>query len=116
MPDKGFTATFISNTGKTLRQYNISGWKLYFVRALMGLFVLLVLGAAIIVLYGFINIGKTERMREEISQLQDSLAQRRYIEARLESIEGELQQLYEYRQRLENIAAMISTPEDSLEQ
>lgn len=115
MPEKGFTATFISNTGKTLRQFNIIGWKLHLTRVFMALFVLLVSAAAIIVAYGLINAGETDRLREKISQLQDSLAVRRYIESRLENMEYEIQRLHEFRQRLENITSLISVPEDSLE-
>lgn len=115
MPEKGFTATFISNTGKTLRQFNIVGWKLYLTRILMALFVLLVSTAVIIVAYGFINAGETARLKREISELHDSLVLRRNIESRLESMEYEIQQLHEFRQRLENITSLISTQEDSLE-
>ena len=81
----------------------------------MALFVLLVSAAAIIVAYGLINAGETAKLREEISQLQDSLTVRRNIETRLENMGYELQQLHEFRQRLENITSMISTPQDSLE-
>jgi len=115
MPENGFTATFISNTGRTLHQFNIIGWKLFLARVLMALFVLLVSAAAIIVAYGLINAGETAKLREEISQLQDSLTVRRNIETRLENMGYELQQLHEFRQRLENITSMISTPQDSLE-
>lgn len=116
MPEKGFTATFISNTGKTLHQFNISGWKLYLARALLALIVLLVSVSSIIVAYGLLNAGETEKLRIEILQLEDSLATRRNIETRLESLELEIQQLHEYRQRLENIVAEIPIQEDSLEQ
>jgi Tfp pilus assembly protein PilN len=116
MPEKGFTATFVSNTGKTPRQFKIIGWKLYLIRVLMALFVLLVSAAAIIVAYGLINVEEIARLRENISQLQDSLIVRRNIEARLENMEYEIQQLHEFRQRLENITSHISAPEDSLEQ
>ncbi|NOQ21239.1 MAG: hypothetical protein GQ565_01140 [Candidatus Aegiribacteria sp.] len=116
MPEKGFTATFISNTGKTLYQFNVSGWKLYLARLFMALLVLLVSASVIIVAYGLINVGETGKLRSEMLQLQDSLATRRNIEARVESLELEIQQLHEYRQRLENIAAGIPIPEDSLEQ
>ncbi len=114
MPEKGFTATFISNTGKTLHQFNINGWKLYLVRILMALVVLLISASVIIVAYGLLNAGETGSLRDEILHLQDSLAARRNIEARLETIELEIQQLHEYRQRLENIATEIPIPEDSL--
>ncbi len=116
MTEKGFTATFISNTGKTLHQFNVSGWKLYLVRVLMALIVLLVSASAIIVAYGLINAGETVKLRSEILQLQDSLGTRRNIETRLEILELEIQQLHEYRQRLENVVAVIPIPEDSLEQ
>ncbi len=116
MPEKGFTATFISNTGKTLHQFNIVGWKLYLARVLMALVVLLLSSAAIIVAYGLINAGDTAKLRSDILHLQDSLAARRNIEDRVESLEYEIQQRHEYRQKLENIAAGIPVPEDSLEQ
>ena len=115
MPEKGFTATFISNTGKTLHQFNISGWKLNFLRVLLALVVLLITASSIIVAYGVLNAGETGKLRNEILQLQDSLATRRNIEARLEILESEVQQLHEYRQKLENILAEIPIPEDSLE-
>ncbi len=115
MPEKGFTAMFISNTGKTRHQFNISGAKLYFMRILIALFVLLVTASSIIVAYGVLNAGETEKLRSEILHLQDSLATRRNIEARLESLESEIQQLHEYRQNLENIVVEIPIPEDSLE-
>jgi hypothetical protein len=114
MPEKGFTATFISNTGKTLRQYDISGWKLYVARVLLALVVLLISAAAVIVAYGFINAGETDRLRGEISDLQDSLAQRRTIEARIDAMEIRLQYLEGYRKKLENIAGLVSAQEDSL--
>lgn len=116
MAEKGFTATFISNRGKKLHRYNVSGWKLYLARVLMAFVVLLLSTAFIMVAYGLINAGETERMRNEISRLQDSLAVRRNIEARLEIIEDQIQQLHEQRRRLENITAGIPTSEDSLEQ
>ncbi len=114
MPEKGFTATFISNTGKTLRQYDISGWKLYMARVLLAIVVLLLSAAAVIVTYGFINAGETESLRGEISHLQDSLAQRQTLESRLDVIETRLQYLEGYRKKLENIAGLIPAPEDSL--
>ena len=55
------------------------------------------------------------KLRSEILQLQDSLATRRNIEARLENLETQIQQLHEYRQRLENIVVEIPIQEDSLE-
>lgn len=115
MPEKGFTATFISNTGKTLHQFNISGPRLYFLRVLMALAVLLLTASSIIVAYGLVNAGETGKLRSEILQLQDSLATRRNIEARLESLESQIQQLHEYRQKLENIVVEIPIPEDSHE-
>ena len=81
----------------------------------MALFVLLVSASSIIIAYGLINAGETAKLREEISQLRDSLTVRRNIETRLESMEYELQQLHEFRQRLENITSLISAPQDSLE-
>lgn len=115
MPEKGFTVMFISNTGKTHRQFNISGPKLYFLRILLALAVLLITASSIIVAYGVLNVGETEKLRSEILQLQDSLATRRNIEARLESLESEIQRLREYRQNLESIVVEIPIPEDSLE-
>ncbi len=116
MSEKGFTVTFISNKGKKLHQLNISGWKLYIARIFMALIVLLLSLAIIVVAYGLLNAGETAKLRRGILQLQDSLVTRRNIEVRLESLEYEIQQLHEYRQRLENIAAGIPVPEDSLEQ
>ena len=116
MPEKGFTATFISNSGKKLRQYKITGWKLYLTRLLMAFLLLLVLSAAIIVAYAFITAGDTAGLREKVSRLQDSLAGQRNIEARLEDMEYDIQQLHEFRLRLENITRTISPQEDSLEQ
>ncbi len=116
MPEKGFTATFISNTGKTVRQFKVSGWKLYLARFFMALIVLLLSSAVIIVTYGLINAGNIALLRSEMLQLQDSLATRRNIEVRLENLESEIQQLQEYRQRLENILSGIPVLEDSLEQ
>ncbi len=115
MPEKGFTATFISNTGKTLRQFNVSGPKLYILRVLMGLAVLLITASSIIVAYGLLNAGETDKLRSEILQLQDSLAARRNIEVRLQRLESEIQQLHEYREKLEKILVEIPIPEDSLE-
>lgn len=115
MSEKGFTATFISNTGKTLRQYDVSGWKLYLARVVLALAVLLIAGAAALVVYGVMNAGETERLREEISLLQDSLAERRSLDARLEILENRIQYIYGYRKKLENIAALIPASEDSLE-
>ncbi|RKZ11257.1 hypothetical protein DRQ25_00135 [Candidatus Fermentibacteria bacterium] len=114
MPEKGFTATFISNTGKTLHQFNVSGPKLYILRVLMGFAVLLITASSIIVAYGLLSAGETDKLRSEILQLQDSLAVRRNIEVRLESLESEIQQLIEYREKLENILVEIPMPEDSL--
>ncbi|MFO8182912.1 MAG: hypothetical protein R6U39_01930 [Candidatus Aegiribacteria sp.] len=115
MPEKGFTATFISNTGKTLRQYDISGWKLYLARVVLALAVLLIVGAAVLVVYGIMNAGETQRLREEISLLQDSLSDKRSLEARLETLETRIQYVYGYRKKLENIAALVPASEDSLE-
>ncbi|MCD4848869.1 MAG: hypothetical protein K8R76_11850 [Candidatus Aegiribacteria sp.] len=116
MPEKGFTATFISNSGKTHHQFNVSGWKLHLTRVMLALFVLVVSAAAAIVAFGLMETGETDRLREEISMLQDSLAVRRNIEARLESIELNLEQLGSFRQRIENIASTISLQVDTLEQ
>lgn len=115
MPEKGFTATFISNSGKTHRQFNISGWKLHLTRVILALFVLMVSVAATIVALGLFEAGETERLREEVSRLQDSLVIRRNIEMRLESIEKKLEQLSNFRQRIENIAGIISPQLDSPE-
>ncbi|MCK5064433.1 MAG: hypothetical protein KAQ97_04085 [Candidatus Fermentibacteraceae bacterium] len=115
MPEKGFTATFISNSGKTHYQFNISGWKLHLTRIILALFVLSVSAAVVIVALGLIESGETERLREEISSLQDSLATRRNIEARLENVEEQLEQLGYFRQRIENIAGTISPQLDSPE-
>ncbi len=116
MPEKGFTATFISNSGRVLRQFDISGWKLVIFRVLLALVVLLVSTAAVVVAYGFINSGETGRLRQEISLLEDSLARRNSIEARLDNLETRLQYLYGYQKKIENIAGFISGPDDSLEQ
>ncbi len=115
MPEKGFTATFISNSGKTHHQFNISGWKLHLSRVILALFVLIVSAAVVIVALGLIETGETDRLREEISSLQDSLVIRRNIEARLENIEENLEQLGSFRQRIENIAGIISPQLDSPE-
>ncbi|MCK4506784.1 MAG: hypothetical protein KAW14_14300 [Candidatus Aegiribacteria sp.] len=115
MSEKGFTATFISNSGKTHHQFNVNGWKLHLIRVILALFVLMVSAAAAIVAFGFIEGGETDRLREEISRLQDSLAIRRNIEVRLESIEMNLEQLGIFRQRIENIASTISPQVDSPE-
>ncbi len=115
MTEKGFTATFISNSGKTHHQFNVSGWKLHLTRVILALFVLMVSAAAAIVAFGFIEGGETERLREEISRLQDSLAIRRNIEVRLLNIEMTLEQLGIERQRIENIASTISPQVDSQE-
>ncbi|MCK5115937.1 MAG: hypothetical protein KAR44_05015 [Candidatus Aegiribacteria sp.] len=115
MSEKGFTATFISNTGKTHHRFNISGSKLYLLRILMALAVLLITASSIIVAFGMLNAGEMGKLRDEILQLQDSLATRRNIEARLEILESEIQHLREYRRRLENILVEIPIAEDSLE-
>ncbi len=81
----------------------------------MALAVLLITASSIIVAYGMLNAGETGKLRSEILLLQDSLATRRNIEARLESLESEIQQLREYRRKLENIAVEIPIPEDSLQ-
>ncbi|OPL19690.1 MAG: hypothetical protein AVO35_01580 [Candidatus Aegiribacteria sp. MLS_C] len=121
MPEKGLTATkgvkaiFISNTGKTLRQYNISGWKLYLARGVMAFVVLLVSSAIFVVAYGLMNAGETGRLRAEMTHLQDSLAQRQSLELRIDAMEARLQYLEGYRRKLENIASLVSpTAEDSL--
>jgi len=116
MPEKGFTATFISNTGKTLRQFRITGWKLYLTRFLLGLAIMLVLGGGVVIAYGMLNARELQDLREEVVLLEDSLARRRHLESRLEIVEQELQLLRTYRRKLENIATMIRIPEDSLEQ
>ena len=116
MPEKGFSVIFVSNTGKAPHQIKVNGWKLYLARVLMAMIVVLLLSAVIIVAYGLLNVGETDKLRSEILQLQDSLAIRRNVEVRLESLELEIQQLREYRQRLENIAAGIPVQVDSLEQ
>ena len=115
MPEKGFTATFISNSGKTHHQFNVSGWKLHLSRVMLGMFVLIVCAAAAIVAFGFIETGETDRLKEDISRLQDSLAVRRNIEVRLENIEMSLEKLGVFRQRIENIASTISPQVDSTE-
>ena len=115
MPEKGFTAAFISNSGKTHRQFNISGWKLHLIRVILALFVLMVSAAAAIIAFGFMEAGEKDSLRDEITSLQDSLAIRRNIEARLERIEMNLEQLGEARQRIENIASTISPQIDSPE-
>ena len=112
MSEKGFTATFISNSGKTHHQFNVSGWKLHLTRVILALFVLMVSVAAAIVTFGFLEAGETDRLRNEIDRLQDSLAIRRNIEARLENIEMNLEQLGDARQRIENIASTISPQVD----
>lgn len=113
MPEKGFTATFISNSGKTHRQFNISGWKLHLIRIILALFVLMVSAAAAIIAFGFMEAGETDSLRNEVTRLQDSLVIRRNIEARLEKIEMNLEQLGDVRQRIENIASTISPQVDS---
>lgn len=115
MSEKGFTATFISNTGKSLRQYDISGWKLYLARVVLALAVLLIIGSAVLVVYGIMNTGETQRLREEISRLQDSLAERQSLEARLETLETRIQYIYGYRKKLESIATLVPAPDDSLQ-
>ena len=116
MPGKGFTATFISNSGNTLRQFNISGWKLFLLRVVLALLVLLVSTSVVIVAYGLINSGETGRMRQEISQLQDSLARRQSMETRIELLENRIEYLYGYRKKIENLASLIEQPADSLQQ
>lgn len=115
MPDKGFTATFFSHTGKTHRQFNISGWKLHLLRITLALFVLLVSAAVTIIAFGLLKSGEVSILREEVSRLRDSLVVRRHIEVRLESIEEELLLIRNFRQRMEKMACLISPREDSIE-
>ena len=79
----------------------------------MGFAVLLITASSIIVAYWLLNVGETDKLRREILLLQDSLAVRRNIEVRLETLESEIQQLIEYREKLENILVEIPAPEDS---
>lgn len=115
MPDKGFTATFISNTGKTIRQIKVSGWKLHAARVLLALAVLLLSAAVVVIAYGLINAEENRNLRAEILKLQDSLEIRRDMEARLVRVQSELQELREFRQRLENMSTLLPVPEDSTE-
>jgi len=112
--EKGFTAHFVSHSGKTHRRFEIRGWKLHAVRALLALLVLLVSAAVAVTALGLLQSGELERLRTENAALEDSLSERGRIEARLSGIELDLQRMREDREIIENMAGAISPVGESV--
>jgi len=112
--DKGFTAYFISHSGKTHRKLDISGWKLIMLRAGLAFVVLLLAAAVIVTALGLITAGELNGLREQVSNLQDSLTVRIYTDARLNAIEDQLEQILANRVLIENMAGLLPPDSDTL--
>jgi len=111
--DKGFTAYFVSHSGKTNRRFEINGWKLHFVRGLLALAVLLMSAAVVITALGLLQSGELERLRTENARLEDSLSVRGFLEARLAAVEADLAAIREDRLIIENMAGIITPVMDT---
>ncbi|GEM_PF-465204 len=113
MPEKGFTATFVSNTGRYVRRYDVSGWKLVLLRLVIAAVVLVITAAVIVTAFGLLNAGERHRLAEEIAGLRDSLTLQQGLEMRMELLEQKLKLLDEYETKMEHVASVISPGEDS---
>jgi hypothetical protein len=111
--DKGFTAYFVSYSGKTHHRFEISGWKLHTARAILALAVLLLSAAVVITALGLLQSSELERLRTENARLEDSLSVRGFLEARLVAVEADLARIREDRLIIENMAGIITPVTDS---
>lgn len=115
MPDKGFTLSILPHGGKPPRQFEFRGTKLAFLRAGVLLFVLLLAGALTIVMTGSEAVTSASGLRRRIADLEDSLVDARSMEARLDSVEAELERIQVVRARIESLATAVGpVPGDSL--
>ncbi len=112
--DKGFTAYFISHSGKTHRKLDISGWKLILLRAGLAFMVILFAAAVIVTALGLMTAGELTGLREQVSRLQDSLTIGIYTDARLNIIEDQLEQILADRILIENMAGLLPPDSDTL--
>ena len=114
MPDKGgFTLAILPHDGKRGRHYDISGWKKVFFRAAILVAAVLLIAAVVIVVFGVVSTEETKQLSTEVSALQDSLEKLTNIDARLNNIQRELEEIREARVFIENLATMASG-EDSI--
>ena len=114
MPDKGgFTLAILPHDGKRGRHYDISGWKQVFFRAAILVVAVLLIAAVVIVVSGAVSTEETKQLSIEVSALQDSLEKLTNIDARLNNIQRELEEIREARVFIENLATMASG-EDSI--
>lgn len=111
--DKGFTAYFVSYSGKTHHRFEISGWKLHLARGLLALAVLLLSAAVAITALGLLQADELERLRGENARLEDSLSVRGFTEARLAAIEADLAAIREDRRIIENMAGILTPVTDA---
>ncbi len=103
--DKSFTVNIIPHDAtRSRREWTISGRKQVVFRFLMALFVLAVLGSAVVLSAGTAEFTRTAALREKNSLLADSLAMARELNRRLDSVELELQEIRNTRSVIENLA------------
>lgn len=104
--NKGLTVSLIPHGGRPPRQFEISGRKLVLLRLGVVFAILLLLGAAYIVVRQAAGEAGSGSLSSRVAVLEDSLAATRGMEARLDSIEVLLEEIRLVRQRLENISEL----------
>lgn len=107
MPEKGFNISFSTHGGRKFRNINISGRKLIAFRIITGLTLLAVMALVIFTALYFMYSAENKELKRENDAKSDSLAAMIELEARMELLKEQLQEIIEAKIIIENLARVI---------
>jgi hypothetical protein len=115
MAGSGFTISLIPHGGRPPRQYEFTGMRLILLRVSLILAGALLVAAAFTVAAALAPGSSRADLEERVDVLEDSLRTLGTFEARMDSIEVQLEELRDARLRMENLVeAAGPVPGDSL--
>jgi hypothetical protein len=103
MAGSGFTISFIPHGGRPSRQYEFTGMRLILFRGALVLAGVLLAAAAVAVAVSLAPGSSRADLEERIDELEDSLRTLGTFDARMDSIEVQLEDLRDARLRIENL-------------
>jgi len=110
---EGFTIAVIPHSahGKR-RELRVSGAGAPFFRTAVALVAIAIAASVYISVSGVVGQSRQAELNRRIENLRDSLAMASDIDARLESIEAQLEEIRATRRVIENLATQGAPPED----
>ncbi len=112
--DKSFTVNIIPHdANRTRREWIITGKKLLLFRVAIALFVLSLTGSILLLSIGANRLSMNAELSRRNSALSDSLRASLELNARLDEIEDELEEIRNTRLVIENLATEGVPPEDT---